>query len=172
MAVLKYKSGNQIRTLGVVKSGVSGVSSINGKTGAVTGIYDENNQPPYPVKSVNGMTGDVKIATLNNSVSYSVGAHVTAGFSLIYNIPILTAGSLPKGSTMFVTLNTNLSGYSILPVACQTETQGYIQCSCCVRNNGVGMTFTSESFEGDSQPFSARLYVFCSMEFTITGLEV
>lgn len=172
MAVLKYKSGDKVKTLGLVKSGVSGVSSVNGKTGAVTGLYDENNQPPYPVKSVNGMTGDVKIATLNSSVNYSVGAHVPAGFSLIYSIPILTDGSLSKGNTMFVILNTNLSGYSILPVACQTETQGYIQCSCCVRNNGVGMTFTSEAFEGGSEPFRARLYVYSNTEFTITGLEV
>ena len=35
------------------------VTSVNGKTGEVTGIYDENNPPPYPVKSVNGKTGAV-----------------------------------------------------------------------------------------------------------------
>ena len=59
MAVLKYKSGGEVKTLGVVKSGVSGVSSVNGKTGVVTGVYDTDNQPPYPVKSVNGKTGIV-----------------------------------------------------------------------------------------------------------------
>lgn len=62
MAVLKYKSGNEIKTLGVTKSGVSvesGVYSVNGKTGDVTGLYDQNNPPPYPVRSVNGKTGDV-----------------------------------------------------------------------------------------------------------------
>lgn len=64
MAVLKYKSGGEVKTLGVVKSGtsvVSGVSSVNGKTGVITGVYDTNNQPPYPVRSVNGITGDVNI---------------------------------------------------------------------------------------------------------------
>ena len=35
------------------------VSSVNGKTGAVTGLYDANNPPPYPVSSVNGKTGAV-----------------------------------------------------------------------------------------------------------------
>ena len=35
------------------------VSSVNGKTGAVTGLYDVENQPPYPVTSVNGKTGAV-----------------------------------------------------------------------------------------------------------------
>lgn len=37
------------------------VVSVNGKTGAVSGLYDANNQPPYPVTSVNGKTGDVTI---------------------------------------------------------------------------------------------------------------
>ena len=37
------------------------VTSVNGKTGAVTGLYDANNQPPYPVTSVNGKTGAVTI---------------------------------------------------------------------------------------------------------------
>ena len=35
------------------------VTSVNGKTGAVTGLYDGDNQPPYPVTSVNGKTGAV-----------------------------------------------------------------------------------------------------------------
>ena len=59
MPVLKYKSNGTIKTLGVTKSGTSGVSSVNGKTGVVTGLYDAKNQPPYPVKSVNGQTGNV-----------------------------------------------------------------------------------------------------------------
>ena len=37
------------------------VQSINGKTGAVTGLYDKNNPPPYPVTSVNGKTGAVTV---------------------------------------------------------------------------------------------------------------
>ena len=35
------------------------VTSVNGKTGAVTGLYDASNPPPYPVTSVNGETGAV-----------------------------------------------------------------------------------------------------------------
>lgn len=56
-------------------SGGSGVDSVNGKTGDVVlnaadvGLgnvdnikqYSESNQPPYPVTSVNGMTGNVTI---------------------------------------------------------------------------------------------------------------
>lgn len=37
------------------------VDSVNGKTGAVTGLYGADNPPPYPVTSVNGKTGDVTI---------------------------------------------------------------------------------------------------------------
>ena len=35
------------------------VTSVNGKTGAVTGLYSADNKPPYPVTSVNGKTGAV-----------------------------------------------------------------------------------------------------------------
>ena len=37
------------------------VTSVNGETGAVTGVYTIEFQPPYPVTSVNGKTGDVTI---------------------------------------------------------------------------------------------------------------
>ena len=37
------------------------VISVNGKTGAVTGLYGADNQPPYPVTSVNGKTGAVTV---------------------------------------------------------------------------------------------------------------
>lgn len=37
------------------------VTSVNGETGAVTGVYTIEFQPPYPVTSVNGKTGDVVI---------------------------------------------------------------------------------------------------------------
>ena len=35
------------------------VTSVNGKTGDVTGLYSADNKPPYPVTSVNGKTGAV-----------------------------------------------------------------------------------------------------------------
>ena len=93
MAVLKYKSGNQIRTLGVVKSGVSGVTSVNGKTGAITGLYDAKNQPPYPVKSVNGQTGNV------------------VGWNYFSSQPLAgVSGSLPAGNTMIFYLDFDIEG--------------------------------------------------------------
>lgn len=59
MATLKYRSKDGvIKTLGINLSG-GAVSSVNGRTGAVTGLYDADNPPPYPVTSVNGKTGDV-----------------------------------------------------------------------------------------------------------------
>lgn len=47
------------------------VVSVNGKTGAVSGLYDASNQPPYPVTSVNGKTGDVTIEGGGTGNAYS-----------------------------------------------------------------------------------------------------
>ena len=72
MAVLKYRSTDgSIKTLGAnydVYSGNAGVSSINGKTGVVTGVYDVDNPPPYPVTSVNGKTGAVTISEIKVAI--------------------------------------------------------------------------------------------------------
>ena len=51
------------------------VTSVNGKTGAVTGLYDATNQPPYPVTSVNGKTGDVNTPTIKLSGGVKVDGH-------------------------------------------------------------------------------------------------
>lgn len=61
MAVLKYRSSDgTIKTLGIKQTvGSSGVDSVNGKTGVVTGLYDAENPPPYPVTSVNGKEGAI-----------------------------------------------------------------------------------------------------------------
>ena len=49
------------------------VKSVNGKTGAVTGLYDPNNPPPYPVTSVNGKTGAVTgLYSADNAPPYPV----------------------------------------------------------------------------------------------------
>lgn len=60
MAVLKYKSKDgTIKTLALAAGGVAGVSSVNGKTGDVIGVYMSDNPPPYPVTSVDGKTGSI-----------------------------------------------------------------------------------------------------------------
>ena len=60
MSVLKYrKPDGSIGTLGTPAS--SYVTSVNGKSGAVTGLYDSDNPPPYPVTSVNNETGDITV---------------------------------------------------------------------------------------------------------------
>lgn len=47
------------------------VTSVNGETGAVTGVYTIEFQPPYPVTSVNGKTGDVVIEGGGTGDAYS-----------------------------------------------------------------------------------------------------
>lgn len=49
------------------------VTSVNGKTGAIIGLYSAENPPPYPVKSVNGKTGDVTIESGVSSVNGKTG---------------------------------------------------------------------------------------------------
>lgn len=49
----------------------SGVSSVNGKTGAVTGVYDVENPPPYPVISVNGKTGRVIVDRIETDKGFT-----------------------------------------------------------------------------------------------------
>ena len=49
------------------------VTSVNGKTGAVTGLYSADNKPPYPVTSVNGKKGDVTgLYSADNKPPYPV----------------------------------------------------------------------------------------------------
>ena len=49
------------------------VTSVNGETGAVTGVYTTEFQPPYPVTSVNGKTGDVTgLYSADNKPPYPV----------------------------------------------------------------------------------------------------
>lgn len=57
----------------------SGVVSVNGMTGVVTGLYDASNPPPYPVTSVNGQTGAVTISIPVSSVNGATGAVVLTG---------------------------------------------------------------------------------------------
>ena len=54
------------------------VTSVNGKTGVVTGLYDKNNPPPYPVNSVNSKTGSVqlKVVDVSNGNSTDENAYI------------------------------------------------------------------------------------------------
>lgn len=54
------------------------VTSVNGKTGAVTGLYDKNNPPPYPVNGVNSKTGSVmlKVVDVSNGNSTDENAYI------------------------------------------------------------------------------------------------
>ena len=58
-----------------VKNALNGaVTSVNGRTGAITGLYDASNPPPYPVRSVNGQEGDVVLTFPVTSVNGRTGA--------------------------------------------------------------------------------------------------
>ena len=197
MAVLKYKSGNEIKTIPLTKSGTSGVSSVNGKTGSVTGVYDVDNQPPYPVKSVNGKTGAVTglysaenkppypvksvngktgavlIDFFENSFTYSTGLVVPSGLSIIYDIPILTSGSLTKGNTIVAHVHVTGVGASdsIEPISVIVY-NNYLQATTCWESDGFSITFTSQAIEGGITNISCEVIVYSKVQFTIQSIEV
>lgn len=163
MAVLKYKSGGTIKTLGLVKSGASGVASVNGKTGAVTGVYDAENPPPYPVTSVNGKTGAVTdIYGVNNPPPYPVTkvdgktgdvntfsfidgsslpkAITKSGGITCFSYQLQSSHSLPKGNTVVYQINFN--GGAPIPVSASFIGNVYgLQCSLC-RNTSTSFLVT------------------------------
>lgn len=169
MAVLKYKSGDKIKTLGLVKSGVSGVSSVNGKTGAVTGVYDVDNQPPYPVTSVNGKTGAVagvydvdnqppypvtsvngKTGVVNiefvNGVAYSVGQSILKGVNYIHSIPINY--NIPGSSVKAFRISFNVSSnYSILPISAFSPGKNGVGISVSNSQNSVSILIQNNDIE-------------------------
>lgn len=137
MAVLKYRSTDgTIKTLGVnydAGSGNAGVSSVNGKTGLVTGVYDVDNPPPYPVTKVDGKTGEV------NTFSFIEGslfpkAITKSGGITCFSYPLQGSSSLPKGNTTVYQVNFN--GGVPIPVSASYIGNGYgLQCSVCRNTN-------------------------------------
>ena len=91
------------------------VTSVNGKTGAVTGLYSVDNKPPYPVTSVNGKTGAVTgLYSADNPPPYPVtsvngetGA-VTGVYTIEFQPPYPVTSV--NGKTGAVTIDVDTSG--------------------------------------------------------------
>lgn len=153
MPVLKYKSGGTIKTLGIAKSGVSGVASVNGKTGVITGVYAADNPPPYPVTSVNGKTGAVKtynIVTLDTNTENQTFT-ITKGFNIVKNIVIVRSNS-SLGAGMTATRTATISksnAINILGISLQNNAYD-TQCTAYTNGNTVGFVVTNHSGEGEA----------------------
>lgn len=85
--VLEYVGGSDSVVYYPMATGSGGgsVISVNGKTGVVTGLYDAENPPPYPVTSVNGGVGNVKITSfdgVNNKIVMNDGS-ITIGLRFL-----------------------------------------------------------------------------------------
>ena len=109
------------------------VTSVNGKTGAVTGLYSADNAPPYPVTSVNGKTGAVEIAS--GGMSVSTANSTTPSGNNTNNVALTlngyTAGKYKMIFIMFKCKSSNVdtsikvqtgNGYTIM--ACVSDSDG------------------------------------------------
>ena len=109
------------------------VTSVNGKTGAVTGLYSADNAPPYPVTSVNGKTGAVEIAS--GGMSVSAANSTTPSGNNTNNVTLTlngyTAGKYKMIFVMFKCKSANVdasikvqtgNGYTIM--ACVSDSDG------------------------------------------------
>lgn len=115
MSVLKYRSKDGIKTLGFNTSTVLGVTSVNGKMGDVTGLYDAENPPPYPVTNVMGRVGDIQSSYNTIDISESNENNQNVNF---LPFDIIRAGAtdsnLPAGNSMtrYLIFNESLTTYS------------------------------------------------------------
>ena len=149
MAVLKYRSTDgSIKTLGAnydAGYGNTGVSSINGKTGVVTGVYDVDNPPPYPVTKVDGKVGEVNTVSFIEGSSFPKAITKSGGITC-FSYPIQGSSTLPKGNT--VVYQVNFNGGVPIPVSASYIGNGYgLQCSVCRNTNKsflVSVTNNSE----------------------------
>ena len=154
MAVLKYRSTDgTIKTLGVnydAGSVNAGVSSVNGKTGVVTGVYDVDNPPPYPVTNVDGETGEVNTFSFIEGASFPKSITKRGGITC-FSYPLQGSSSLSKGNTYVCKVNFN--GGVPIPVSASYIGNGYgLQCSVCRNTNTsflVSVTNNSEFGEVD-----------------------
>lgn len=103
------------------------VQSVAGKTGTVTLVkgdvglgnvdnvqqYSASNPPPYPVTSVNGMTGDVIVSG-------------GGGF----NLDVLWTNSSPTSSFSAQTIPLDLTGYSAIVIECALTTNAAQPVTC------------------------------------------
>jgi hypothetical protein len=141
------------QTGAVVISGGGAVDSVNGKTGAVIiGIddlaglaaalankYSQTNPPPYPVESVNGLTGDVEINTGVLSINGKRG-----------NILLLAIGDI-QGLQAALDAKYSASNVPPYPVTSVNGQTGAVTISTGGANFGVATVTTN--FDGDWHNF-------------------
>lgn len=133
MSVLKYRSKNGIKILGLNSSTVLGVTSVNGKRGDIQGVYSTENPPPYPVTSVDGKTGEVNTFSFIEGSSLPKAITKSGGITC-FSYPLQGSSSLPKGNTAVYQVNFN--GGVPIPVSASFIGNGHgLQCSVCRNTN-------------------------------------
>lgn len=194
MAVIKYRaSDGSIKTVPLIgQSGVTSingksgaitgmygidnpppypVTSVNGKTGAVTGLYDVNNPPPYPVTSVNGLTGNVSVHDYYYR-SYGTTGKITIGVHTLLTVTIAVANNFTVGSGTSNHINiASWTHDSIIGIGASLRASNYGLCgiSLVTTNNGASVLFNNQnSYDVGPTEFIVTLYNFDQTPVEIT----
>lgn len=147
MSVIKYRSSDgSIKSVPIVAQ--SGVTSVNGKSGIINGVYAIDNPPPYPVSSVDGNTGDVNTFSFIEGSSFPRAITKSGGITC-FSYPLQGSSSLPKGNTAVYKINFN--GGVPIPVSSSYIGNGYgLQCSVCRdTNTSFLISITNHSVFGE-----------------------
>ena len=167
----------------VVVSGGGAVDSVNGKTGSVIiGIddlpglaaalankYSQTNPPPYPVESVNGLTGDIEIDPGVISINGKKGA-----------ILLLQIGDI-QGLQAALNAKYSASNVPPYPVTSVNGQKGAVTISSGgVRFKAAELTFTFNStlnlhtftLPSDMDKTHPLLFAYGTESYIITGIRI
>lgn len=164
MAVIKYRaSDGAIKTVPLI--GQSGVTSINGKSGIITGVYDIDNPPPYPVTSVNGKTGSVKGITWVGLVSS--GETINANGPVLFAIGYNSSSTLPKGNTTTIKIGVDKAN-AIQIISCCKD--GLYDSQISLGRDGANLLICLTNLNAESAINVGGIYficVYCEEPFTV-----
>ena len=81
--------------------------------------YSATNPPPYPVKSVDGKTGEVQVVTV---VNFSNGMTITPGLYYVLNVPVNKTSLTPVDKTCYCSLTTTGGAWQTVPLSVSAAT--------------------------------------------------
>ena len=119
-------------------------------------IFTTKNPPPYPVTSVNGLTGGVTgiryEGIVENGKTYNFN-----GTTLIA-IPYISAATLPPGSTQVIPIAVSNIG-SIIPISVASDNSYSLQLTLNKNYNGLNICVTNNTGEGENVSMQRNYFI-------------